>query len=66
MSEDRVFYAPEKWRAECLDKFYPMEMVNFDEVEEAMIRRMAHKFGCPREDIVREAVREFYVHVMTR
>ena len=38
--------------------------VVFNEDEESMIRLMAHKFGYPREEIVRNAVRNMYAYTI--
>ena len=62
MSEDREFYNPEQWRTRYLGKWICPTRVEFDEAEEAMIRQLANKFGYPKEDIVRMAVRDMFVH----
>ena len=59
---NKGLYHPDIWRANFIDRFYPLTKVEFDESEQAMIRQMSHTFGYPREDIVRMAVRDAYFH----
>ena len=64
MTEENYFYKPEDWRRVYLARAYPLTKVEFSDEEQAMIREMAHKFGYPRVDIVRQAVRDMYFHHM--
>lgn len=59
---NKGLYHPDIWRAKYIGKPFPLREVDFDEVEQTMIREMANKFGYPRVDIVRMAVRDAYFH----
>lgn len=61
---NKGLYHPDIWRAKYIGKPFPLREVEFDESEQAMIREMANKFGYPRMDIVRMAVRDAYAHYM--
>ena len=59
------FYNPEEWRRRYSCRLYPcppLREVNFDDLEQYMIRELAREYGegCSREHIVRLAVRELY------
>jgi hypothetical protein len=59
---NKGLYHPDIWRAKYIGKPFPLREVDFDEAEQAMILEMANKFGYPRMDIVRMAVRDAYFH----
>lgn len=65
MSEKREFYEPEVWRTTYLGQFDVLpRQVEFDIDEVRMIREMSWKTGCPRSEVIREAVRRLYDHIM--
>ena len=65
MSEKDTFYNPEVWKTTYLGEFEVLpRQVEFDGDEVRMIREMSWKTGCPRGEVIREAVRRLYDYIM--
>lgn len=63
MSRKDLKHHEDIYRARYLGRPYPLTKVDFDDTEQAMIREISHKVGYPREDVVRQAVRDLYFRV---
>ena len=61
---DRAVDRRDDWEIRYLGRPYPLTKVEFDDEEQFMLRKMSNKFGHSRNDIVRMAVREYFIWTM--
>lgn len=59
-------YEPEIWNCTFLGEPVLPRHVDFNADEVRMIREMSWKTGCQRSEVIREAVRRLYDHIMYR
>lgn len=56
----------EIWECRLMSEFIYPRSVEFSAEEVQMLREMSHKTGCPRDHVIREAVRRLYDQIMYR
>ena len=73
MSEVNEFYIPppkkhesEVWKCRLMGEWIYPRQVEFSADEVQMIRELSHKTGCPRTEVIREAVRRLYDWIIYR
>lgn len=56
----------EIWECRLMGEFIYPRCVEFSPDEVQMIRELSQKTGCPRDHVIREAVRRLYDQIMYR